>query len=51
MRQTLIVGPALIPAASLLSGCANMSSSEQSTLSGAAIGTAAGAVVGAATGE
>mgnify|MGYP001550415689 FL=1 len=29
-----------------LAGCANMSSGEQRTLSGAAIGTAAGAVVG-----
>ena len=35
-----------------LTGCANMSSSEQRTLSGAAIGTAAGAVVGElATGQ
>jgi hypothetical protein len=38
--------------AGLLSGCANMSSGEQRTLSGAAIGTAAGAAVGAlATGQ
>jgi len=29
-----------------LAGCANMSSSEQRTLSGAAIGTAAGALIG-----
>jgi len=35
-----------------LTGCANMNSSEQRTLSGAAIGTAAGAVVGElATGQ
>lgn len=35
-----------------LAGCANMSSSEQRTLSGAAIGTAAGALVGElATGQ
>ncbi|MDH3840708.1 MAG: glycine zipper domain-containing protein [Chromatiales bacterium] len=38
--------------AGLLSGCANMSSGEQRTLSGAAIGTAAGAAIGAlATGQ
>lgn len=35
-----------------LTGCANMSSGEQRTLSGAAIGTAAGALVGGlATGQ
>ena len=35
-----------------LSGCANMSSGEQRTLSGAAIGTAAGALIGElATGQ
>ena len=35
-----------------LAGCANMSSGEQRTLSGAAIGTAAGALVGElATGQ
>lgn len=35
-----------------LAGCANMSSGEQRTLSGAAIGTAAGAVIGTlATGQ
>ena len=32
------------------SGCANMSSGEQRTLSGAAIGTAAGYALGAVTG-
>ena len=32
--------------AGIVSGCANMSSGEQRTLSGAAIGTAAGALVG-----
>jgi osmotically inducible lipoprotein OsmB len=36
----------------VLAGCANMSSSEQRTLSGAAIGTAAGALIGElATGQ
>ena len=35
-----------------LTGCANMSSGEQRTLSGAAIGTAAGALIGGlATGQ
>lgn len=34
-----------------LSGCAGMSSTEQRTLSGAAIGTAAGVAVGAITGQ
>jgi osmotically inducible lipoprotein OsmB len=43
---------AALCATGLLSGCANMSSGEQRTLSGAAIGTAAGAAVGAlATGQ
>jgi osmotically inducible lipoprotein OsmB len=32
-------------------GCANMDASQQSTLSGAAIGTAAGVAVGAITGD
>ena len=36
----------------VLAGCANMDSSEQRTLSGAAIGTAAGALIGElATGQ
>jgi osmotically inducible lipoprotein OsmB len=36
----------------VLTGCANMSSSEQRTLSGATIGTAAGALIGElATGQ
>jgi osmotically inducible lipoprotein OsmB len=34
----------------ICSGCANMSSTEQRTLSGAAIGTAVGAGLGAVTG-
>lgn len=38
--------------AGAISGCANMSSGEQRTLSGAAIGTAAGALIGElATGQ
>lgn len=35
----------------LLAGCANMSTTEQRTLSGAAIGTAAGAGIGILTGR
>lgn len=35
----------------LLAGCANMSTTEQRTVSGAAIGTAAGAAVGILTGR
>lgn len=51
MKQTnkLLLAIALL---SSLAGCANMSSGEQRSLSGAAIGTAAGALVGAlATGQ
>jgi hypothetical protein len=51
MNQTnkLLLAVALV---SSLAGCANMSSGEQRSLSGAAIGTAAGALVGAlATGQ
>ena len=50
MKHQQIIGTTLIAAAAL-AGCSNMSTTEQRTLSGAAIGTAAGAVVGAATGE
>ena len=35
----------------LSAGCANMSDTQQRTLSGAAIGTAAGTAIGAATGK
>ena len=43
---------AMVCLVGLLTGCANMSSGEQRTLSGAAIGTAAGAVIGTlATGQ
>ncbi|MCM8612785.1 YMGG-like glycine zipper-containing protein [Accumulibacter sp.] len=45
MAVTLLAGMLAI------GGCANMSSTEQRTLSGAAIGTGVGAVVGAATGD
>lgn len=50
MNGKLIISSALL-AALALGGCSGMSSSEQSTLSGAGIGTAAGVVIGAATGE
>ena len=50
MQQRIIVSLALA-AVLATSGCANMTSSQQSTLSGAAIGTGVGAIVGAATGE
>ena len=50
MKHQQIIGATLIVAVAL-AGCSNMSTTEQRTLSGAAIGTAAGAVVGAATGE
>lgn len=44
--------PAFALAAAMLSaGCANMSDTQQRTLSGAAIGTAGGAVVGAIAGN
>ena len=50
MKRNLIVGSTLVSAIAL-AGCADMSASQQSTLSGAGIGTAAGVVVGAVTGE
>jgi hypothetical protein len=50
MKRHLIIGSTLV-AALATAGCANMSSSEQSTLSGAGIGTAAGVAVGAITGD
>ncbi len=50
MTSKLILCAAI--AASLAgAGCADMSASQQSTLSGAGIGTAAGVAVGAITGE
>ena len=48
MWKRMIAGASL--ALVVATGCANMSSSEQRTLSGAAIGTAAGYAVGAMTG-
>jgi uncharacterized membrane protein len=48
-KETMMKTRNLVLASCLVSGltgCANMSSGEQSTLSGAAIGTAAGALVG-----
>ncbi|MCU0922115.1 MAG: glycine zipper domain-containing protein [Burkholderiaceae bacterium] len=50
MNRNLILAPALA-AVLAVAGCSNMTSSQQSTLSGAGIGTAAGVAVGAITGE
>jgi hypothetical protein len=50
MNRNLILAPALA-AALAVAGCANMTPSQQSTLSGAGIGTAAGVAVGAITGD
>jgi len=50
MEQRLIT-VSLLAGVLAIGGCANMSSTEQRTLSGAAIGTGAGVVVGAVTGE
>jgi osmotically inducible lipoprotein OsmB len=50
MHRNLILG-GMLAAALAGGGCANMSASQQSTLSGAGIGTAAGVAVGAITGE
>ena len=46
-----LIGIPLLAGMLAIGGCANMSQTEQRTLSGAAIGTGVGAVVGAATGE
>jgi osmotically inducible lipoprotein OsmB len=48
MKNRMIAGLSL--ALLLATGCADMSSGEQRTLSGAAIGTAAGYALGAVTG-
>lgn len=45
------IATTLALAAAALAGCADMTTTQQRTASGAAIGTAAGVVVGAATGE
>lgn len=50
MKTNLIIVTALVGSLAL-GACSNMTSSQQSTLSGAGIGTAAGVVIGAATGE
>jgi osmotically inducible lipoprotein OsmB len=50
MNRPLILGT-VMAAALATTSCANMDSSQQSTLSGAGIGTAAGVAVGAITGE
>ena len=50
MNRKLILAPVLA-ALLAVAGCSNMNQSQQSTLSGAAIGTAAGVAVGAITGE
>jgi osmotically inducible lipoprotein OsmB len=50
MNRPLMRAPALA-ALLAVAGCSNMSQSQQSTLSGGAIGTAAGVAVGAITGE
>lgn len=50
MNRNLILAPALA-AVFAVAGCANMTASQQSTLSGAGIGTAAGVAVGAITGD
>jgi len=48
MRKLIMAAAGIVLA--LTGGCANMSSTEQRTLSGAAIGTAAGYALGAMTG-
>ena len=48
MKKRMIAGASL--ALLMVTGCADMSSGEQRTLSGAAIGTAAGYALGAVTG-
>jgi hypothetical protein len=50
MKANLIVSCTLVTTLGM-AGCADMTASQQSTLSGAGIGTAAGVVVGAGTGE
>lgn len=50
MTRKLILSCALAGVVGL-AGCASMSSTEQRTLSGAALGTAAGVAVGAITGD
>ena len=51
MKTTKKLALTVCLAGGLITGCANMSDTEQRTLSGAAIGTAAGAAIGAAAGK
>ncbi|HRH89925.1 MAG TPA: glycine zipper domain-containing protein [Rubrivivax sp.] len=46
-----LVPASMLAVALAVAGCSNMTASQQSTLSGAGIGTAAGVAVGAITGE
>ncbi|EXI75132.1 MAG TPA: glycine zipper domain-containing protein [Candidatus Accumulibacter phosphatis] len=46
-----LINVSLLAGMLAIGGCANMSSTEQRTLSGAAVGTGVGVVVGAVTGE
>ena len=46
-----LVPASMLAVALAVAGCSNMTASQQSTLSGARIGTAAGVAVGAITGE
>ena len=48
-KQTVFLA-AIVAAAAGLTGCASMSSTQQRTLSGAAIGAAGGALIGAGVG-
>ena len=50
MNRNLILAPAFAVVMAMV-GCSGMTASQQSTLSGAGIGTAAGVAVGAITGE
>jgi osmotically inducible lipoprotein OsmB len=51
MSRNLVLVGTLAAALATTAGCSNMTASQQSTLSGAGIGTAAGVAVGAITGE
>ncbi|MCC6610349.1 MAG: hypothetical protein IT515_11850 [Burkholderiales bacterium] len=49
--NTRLISGGVLALALATAGCANMTDTQQATLSGAAIGTAAGAAVGAITGQ
>ena len=49
MKRIMAVASALILSVGALSGCANMSETERTTGTGAAIGAVAGGLIGAAT--